>query len=814
MIAKFRAEAAHGWRLFWQTPWLSLAALLTLAIGIGVNTAVFSLVNQLMLAPPPGKYASRSVVIGIRDRKEGWFGNIGAKEVPAVLPRLTSYESLGCATDFWLTLTGGSEPLRTRGLRAGPGFLATIGIETALGRTFDDRDFADGAPPVCIMTQSVWRNHFGADPSVLGKTLGVNGVPHTVVGVFQRGVRFEDYVFDVTVSSTLREPNFEGSYNPWWPIVGRLRSDVTRAQAFAEWAAIYSSLPDTEMRKAVETAPALKSLSALGDPWVERQVSAIHLVAAFILLICIFNVANLLLVKARQRWREMAIRSALGASPRALWWQAFAEQTWLAGLSTAVGLVAGWLTIRVAVHRFAGADWGILARLHSEITLDWRVLLFASAAGFLTVLLVGWGPALLASRTQVAEILKEGGRGASEGRGLRRCRSLLVGIQLGLTSMLLVLGGLHLLSFGRVNRYDYGLRVAGLVQAQVDLPFYRYESGRDKRLAATMLQLGDRLRELPGVKSVAFSQGFPAWAWGIPMRMPDTPPNAPIKEWPLTAFAAGAGDFFQTFQLPLLRGEYFQPHHNQPGVEPVCLVGEGMVKRYFKGIDPIGRYLEYPEWGLTFRGPFRIIGVTRDLNRFWLDKQFEQIYIPFVHLPEPFAGFFFLDVTGDPQPYFQRLRETIHREQPECAIRHVGMLEDFLREQDSSFQFIVCAQVLFASLGLILSAIGVFGVVSYNVSQRDQEIGIRMALGARPRDVRRQILREVGWILGPALLMGLGLAALLAPLLKDHLPLVHLRDPWVYGGAALMVTALTLASCWWPAWRASRCHPARLLTGK
>ncbi|MDX2110154.1 MAG: ABC transporter permease [Verrucomicrobiota bacterium] len=798
-----------GWRSLWKTPWLTLAAIITLAVGIGANTAVFSLVKQLMFTSPPGRDLDRVFVIGLRQPQDDWFGYIEKKDIYTAMERLTSFEQMGGVTDVVITVSGGPEIVRIFATRAGPGFLDTYGITPYRGRLFEEADFKGGAPAIMI-SYEFWKDFFKGDETVLGKTYGINGITHTLVGILPKGFKILDLNSGIVVASTLREEKYDGSYMPWWPIIGRLKPGVTREQAFAEYEVVYKQLYPPKNDPQDNLRPAFLGMNEQREGWIIRQIWMIDAVAVFILLICVFNVANLQLAKARGKSREFSLRSALGASPRQLVRQTLIEHALLGILGGIAGVAVGMSTMKLIIRHFAGAQWGLLSSLRGELSLDLGILAFATLSTLVVILVIALVPAGLALKTNLSEVLNEGGRGATESRGFRRFRGALAGLQIALTTALVIVGGLFLTSLSRVTNYDYGVVTKDVVQVKFDLPYYKYKSADDPKLLVDIDAMRSALAAIPGMDKVAFGGEPPTFSWGTRFRTARMPANLPMVSWPYTARLVVGPDYLEVFQLPILLGETLSPVHNLPNTAPVCLISKSIADRFFSKQSPLGEYIECPEWGGQPGDRYRIIGVMGNINRFW-DSSPYSIVIPQVLTTEKFTGSLYMTMHSNPATYFTKIARTLRELQPECVIHHVKPVDDFLQESNNSFNFLVYAQVFFACIGLFLACLGIFGVMSYSVSQRLREMGVRLALGGTPGSIIWMVMRDALLLTIPGVAFGLVSVLYFGHFIENQLDMVSPYEWPIYLVAAVIISSAAMLASWLPARVASRVNPSTLL---
>jgi len=806
-----KQDLRGGLRLLARRPLASLAAILALGLGIGANAALFSVVDAVLVRPFPFADQDRLVVVWEKDLGRGlgrlevsypnfadWRREATSFEQLAALPNAVSEEFL---------LTGRDEPLRLRGSSVSANFFDVLGARPAHGRGFTPAEDRTGAERVIVLSHGLWRGRFGGDAAAIGRRITLNGAPCTIVGVMPAGFQYPRGA-ELWTPIVPSQPGLVGDRGTGWlQVVGRLRPGVTREQARAEMDAIVRRLAEayektTEGRGAVVT-PITEELLGATKPALVTLTGAV----AVVLLITCANVASLLLAQAAQRRRETAVRLALGAGRGRIVRQRLVETLLLCGLGAALGLVlAAWgLDALVAM---APAE---IPRL-DQVTIDLRVLLATGALAALATLLAGLAPALSAARRSSGGALREGSRGAAGGPFSRRWRNGLVAGEAALAVIVLVGAGLIVKSFLRLHAVPLGYDPKGTLTVRVSLPEERYPGPDDKRRFYRGLL--ERVRGLPGVKAAGAALlrplelgpvGINAWVLKEGQVTQERDRN------PAVNYEVVTPGYFRAMGIPLLAGREFDERDTKDATGAVIL-GETAARRLWPGEDPIGQRLATHGTPPDERGSWRwatVVGLVPDGRYRGLADVRLDLYVPFEQSPFPVQ--YLVVRAADPIPLAAAVRREVRLLDHNLPVTGVSSLGEIVNEALGGPRFRSVLIASFAVLALMLAAVGIWGVVAWSVSQRTQEIGVRMALGARSPELVRQIVAQA---VGPALAgisVGLGAAWLLARALEGLLFGVAPRDPATFlGGAALLVTVAGGASLL-PAWRAARLDPVAAL---
>jgi putative ABC transport system permease protein len=789
-------DLRFGLRTLLKRPGFTVVAVLTLALGIGANTAIFSVVDAVLLRPLPFRDADRLVIV--------YETTQAVPRDYVSVPNLRDYreashafESLATFVPQSVNLTGAGEPERVVGAFATANFFPMLGVEAARGRLLQSEDDAEGGQLAVVLGNEFWRRRFGGDPSVVGKSLTLNGEPYAVVGVMPAGFNFSGSTPDVLMPAR-KWPNYKverGLHNSW--VIARMKPGVTREAAEEDLRAVARNLEEAYPE---ENRGRTVTVVGLHDEIVEDIRPALLVLlgaVGLILLIACANIANLLLARGAARQKEVALRAALGASRARLLRQLLTETLLLA----LAGGVAGVLL----------AQWGVDALVaFSPVNLpapqgvhvDARVLGFSLGLSLLTGLVFGIVPALQLSKADVNTNLKEGGGGAvGEGRGRAGLRGAFVVSQVALSLVLLVGAGLLLHSFYRLLRVSPGFDPRNLLTMEYRVPKNKYPKGEQQW--AFHREVVERVGHVPGVESAAVIRGLPFSGNGgsITYAVPDRP--APPKgQEPKALENAIDPNYLTTVGLPLVRGRNFDEHDTADS-PPVVLVNRTMAENLWPGEDPLGKRLEFPDVKVTAT----VVGVVGDAKQYDIaEQQRPQVYTPYAQNPHIFATLV-VRSRVEPLSLTESVKKAVWAVDPEQPMWRIRTLEATLTQNVADRRFILSLMGCFAVLAVLLTALGIYGVISYSVAQRTHEIGVRMALGAQRGDVLRMILRQGMLLALVGVVAGVGAALALTRLMTGLLYGVSAADPLTYAGVAVLLAAIALVACLVPARRATKVDP-------
>jgi len=793
-------DLRYALRQLAKAPAFTALALLTLALGIGACTAIFSVVNSVLLRPLAYPESDRLVVIREMDLPEFPEFSVAPGQYFSWLEQAKNFETLAAIRGGSYNLTGFGEPQRLTAKRITANYLTALRVHPALGRDFTPDEDAPGKSAVAILTHGFWQRQFGGRPDVLNQTLPLDGRPFTIVGIMPRDFQADSKTDLLTPAAyTPEEHQDHGAH--YIGVIGRLKPGVTVEQARSEMNVIADRLakqfPDTNKGWGVKLAPMLEYAVADVRPVLLSLLGAV----GFLLLIACANVANLLLARATARAKEISIRAALGASRTRIVRQLLTESVLLAVLGAALGLlVAQWGTS--ALLAFA-PDTLPRAR---EIGLDARALGFTCALALVTGIGFGLVPAFQAARINLNETLKDAGRGSSEGRHRQRVRGALVVAEVAIALVLLVGAGLLIRSFARLQNVNPGFQPRDAWTVSLELPEKKYGTGAQQ--AAFAQQAAEALAAIPGVQSVGASHVVPFTGndYVLSFTIAGRPPVDPADE-PNANYYAITPDYFKAMGIPLLRGRLFNAH-DSAGAPRVAIINESLAKKFFPNENPLGQRINITNGPEAFR---EIVGVVGDVKHYGLDTDTPlQTYEPFAQQPLNFLTF--VVRTSGPIPGLPAAIRTaiysVDKDQPIASVRPLTQLiaESVARQRFAMFLFAV-----FSGVALLLAAIGIYGVMAYSVTQRTGEIGIRMALGAQQADVLRLIFVQGGRLVALGLGAGLVGALLLTRFISSMLFGVSARDPFTFVAIAALLAAIAGLACFIPARRATKVDPLTAL---
>ena len=796
------ALAAHDLRYTVRTlrksPMFAAAAVLTLALAIGANTAIFSVVNAVLVRPLPFAEPDRLVVVNEKNDKlhledfgSSLLNYLSWKE------QAHSFVVMGAIGSGNYNLTGRGDPENFTGAAISPSIFPLLGIQPAAGRAFREGEDQPGAPPVAMISQALWKRRFGGVNSLLGAHLTLNGSDYTVVGIAPASLAVLTQG-DIW-TPLLIDPGREKRLNHVITTVARLQPGVSLRQAQAEM--------DMVAYRVARQYPEVRDwgihLLTFFKLFVSDDLRTALLVllgaVGLVLLIACANIANLLLSRAAARQSEIGVRMAIGAGHGRLIRQLLTESLLLAVCGGAAGLIAALWTIRL-MNR--GLPPNLLPV--PEIPVDRGVLLFGAALTLLTAMLFGLAPAWHAARTDLITMLKHGGR-AGVGGG-RLARTLLVGGELALTTMLLIGTGLLIRSLLRLDGVALGFRPEGVLTFQVSPPPARYAG--PARQWAFYRSLIEGLETLPGVRGAAVSSGLPmsGGAYTTTPALPVGPSRLPLGEALAVDWRAVSPGYFRTMETPLLRGRTFT-EQDGPNAPAVTIVSALTARRFWGDGDPIGRVVRLKSSG----SQFTVVGVVSDTRNTALARDpSPAVYFSAAARTWPVMDVA-LRVTGTPEAALPAVRQRLHELDPELPIANVRTLQQWVSASASAPRLNAILLGVFAAVALVISAIGVYGILSYSVSRRVREIGLRMALGAQRASVLRLIVREGMTVAGLGIAVGLAGALALRRVLASLLFGVQAHDPITFVSVSTVLVAIALAACLLPARRAARIDPMTAL---
>ena len=803
-MVNFWQDLRYGARILLKKPGFTFIAVITLALGIGANTAIFSVVNGVLLKPLPYPHPDRLVRVFESGSTQPKFpvtpgSFLDYREQNSTLDNLAIY------TRDDLELSAGGQPEHLPAMRISADFFATLGFQPLLGREFRRDDEAPGNTHVVILSHALWQRRFGGDPEIAGKVVSFSGEPFTVVGVMPAGVQH--------VGGEYRSTAHGESVDAWWPMelgpksvrfahflnaVGRMKAGVTREQTEADFNVIAARLaaehPNTDAGWQIRIYTLYQEIVGRARTTLLVLLGAV----AFVLLIACANVANLLLSQAASREREMTIRAALGARRLRLIRQSLTESLLIATAGGALGLLlAIWLT-----DALIALGPSQLPRLQA-VAIDGRILAFTLGVSMLTGLLFGLAPALQGRGLNLSEVLKEGSRGGSGGPRQRRLRDLLVAAEVALALVLLVGAGLLMRSFLKLRQTDPGFKPAGVLTMSFSLPSSRYK--KPEQTVAFYQTLIDRISTLPGVQSAGASTDLPWTGYDENSGFIIEGKSFPPSQEPEGRYHDVTPDFFRTIGVPLVAGRWF--NSNDTNQAPaVILINESLASRYWPDENAVGKRITFssepkPEDWMT------VVGVIGDVKDFPDSPEAHPAFY-WPHTQQAFRELFVaIRTSGDPLGLVGAVRQEVQALDKDLAIAEIKPLDQVAEGALAGQRFTLMLVGLFAGIALLLSAVGIYGVMAYSVAQRTHEIGIRMALGAQTGTVMQIVIGQGMRTALAGMAIGLAAALSLTRAIASLLYGIAPTDPLTFAGISILLAAVALAACYIPARRAARVDP-------
>jgi len=786
-------------------PGFSLVVVLTLALAIGVNSTIFSLVNGVLLRPLDYAAPGRLVVL--------WESNPQAGQRQSETSAATyvdwrthtrAFSSIGAFRYRGFTLTGAGEPERIASVETSPALFRVLGVSPVLGRAFSDDEEQPGHEKLAILSFGAWQRRFGGRPDVAGQTLQLDGQTFEVVGVMPTAFQFPPGDRDVEVWSplTLDARTLETRPHRLYRAIGRLAPGVTVAQAQSEMDTIALEVarrhPDTNAGWGVQLVPAHDQV--VGD--IGRTLWVLLGAVVLVLLIACANISNLLLARSARASRDFSIRAALGAGRRALLRRSLVETGVLAASGALVGLGLAWAGVRVLRRMIP-----MTVPRADQIGLDLPVLAFTAVIAVASGLLAGLVPAWRAMRPNLRDVLQETGRGATTSRRARRLADVMVGSEVALALMLLVGAGLLIRSFVNLTSVGPGFRTSGVVSMEIVLPETRYGSSASKRQFYS--DLVERVRAQPGMSHAGAVSALPLSPLGTQFDVPftiDGLAETSPSERPRAAYRAVLADYFSTMAIRLVKGRLFDRFDGRDNGPRVAIINETVAKRYFAGVDPLNRLVKVP-----MAGDLTIVGVIGDVKHDGLQLAAKpEVFVPYYQLA--LAEMQLVVESGDDTAaVVSRVKRVLGGLDPALPIAKVSRIEDLLSASVAQPRFNMALLVGLACCAALLAAVGVYGVVTYSVTRRTSEIGLRTALGAGGRDTFRLVVIAALRVVLAGVLLGLVGAGLLGKGLNSLLFGVLPLDLMTFAAASVAIVVISVLSASLPAARAARIDPVSAL---
>ncbi|MCP9495921.1 MAG: ABC transporter permease [Pyrinomonadaceae bacterium MAG19_C2-C3] len=801
MSEDFWQDLRYGLRMLVKNPGFTVVAVIALALGIGANSAIFSVVNTVLLRPLPYKDPDRLVMVWEDNTRSGF-----PRDTPAAANYVDwrdqnqVFEGMAAIADQSFNLTGIGEPERIEGKRVSANLFPLLGVEPQLGRAFLPEEDQPGGGRVVLLSHGLWQRRFGSDANITGKPLSLNGEIYTVVGVMSPDFQFpsrEDELW-VPIAFTSQEAASRGRH--YLKVIARTKQGVTLQQAQAEMNTIAARLGQQYPDQNTDLGATVTSLHdhVVGDikPALLILLGAVGLV----LLIACANVANLLLARAAVRQKEIAVRIALGASRLRLIRQFLTESILLSVLGGVVGLLLSLWGVKL-LKAFIPEN---ISQVQS-VTVDAKVLLFTLLVSLLTGLIFGLAPITQASNFNLNETLKEGGRDSATGSRGNRIRGLLVVTEVAISLILLIGAGLLINSFLRLRNVDTGFRADNLLTMRIVLPTLKYPD--QTRRTAFYTELVSRIENLPGVQTAAVTNWIPLVQQGDSqgISIEGRPDPGPGKN-PVVVTRVVSPDYFSTMGIQLLQGRQFgdQDRVDSPRV---IVVSQEMARRYWQGEDPLGKRIK--TGGANSPNPWmEIVGVTKDVRQVKLDADPKpQMYVPYTQPVFFQPSHLVVRTDVEPRSLAATVRKTVWEIDKDQPVSNISTMEDVLSESIARQRFSMLLLGIFAAVALVLAAVGIYGVMSYSITQRTHEIGIRMALGAQASDVLKLAIGGGLKLVFIGVAIGLALSFVLTRLMSSLLFGVTATDPLTFVAVSLSLIVVALAACFVPARRATKVDP-------
>ncbi|HEY9284266.1 MAG TPA: ABC transporter permease [Pyrinomonadaceae bacterium] len=788
-------DLRFGLRVLAKQPAFTVVAVVTLALGIGANTAIFSVVNAVLLSPLPFPESGRLVDLNETFKPSG-FGSVSVPNLRDWQQQNTVFEGIAGYGSGNFNLEGGDIPQRLQALRVEANYFDVLGLRPQLGRTFAKGEDEAGRDRVVVLSDALWRASFGADPDIVDKTVPLNGQNYTVVGVMppslsalSRTQLWAPLVFSESEKAARGSHSFQA--------IGRLKDGVTMEQAAEQMSAIAARLeqqyPDAQAGRGVRLAKYEERITG----GLVRTILLVLLGAVgFVLLIACTNVANLLLARAAGRYREIAVRMALGAGAIRLVRQFLTEGLLLSVAGGALGVAVAWLGLDL-LGKLAFA----FVPRSSEIRLDGRVLLFTLGVSVLTGVVFGVAPAMQAVRTNVQEALKDGSNSSTLGMGGGWVRSALVVTEVAAAFVLLIGAGLLINSFARLVSVSHGVDPENVLTARLSLPQEKYPDADSRRRFHE--QVLARVSAIPGVEAAGLTSHLSIEQYGTNGNVPVEGRTYPPNQEPIIEMRTVSPDYFRAMGVRLLRGRTFD-HSDTPDAPPGIVINDAMARALWPGEDPIGkRVFGRPAW-------VPVIGVVSDVrNRGLTRPSAPELYWDYRQGGGSMLGNVTLAVRSrlDPATLTAAARREVRAVDPGQPVFNVQTMQAVIDSTVSDRRLMMTLIGVLAAISLALAVVGIYGVMSYTVAQHTREIGIRVALGAQRADIYRLIVGKGLVLTAVGLALGLAASFGLTRFLESLLFEVKATDPLTFAGVALLLTSVALLACLFPARRATKVDP-------
>jgi putative ABC transport system permease protein len=797
-------DLQYGLRMLARSPGSTAAAMIALALGIGANSAIFSVVNAVLLRPLPYKDASRLIVIWETKLSKGILQEkVSPPDYRDWVEQQRVFEKIAALREQPAVLTGGQLPERVETALISPSAFELLGVKAGLGRTFLSEEAEPGRNRVALLSYGFWQRRFGGDSGVLGKKAIVDGNSLTIVGVMPRDFRLLDTPSELWTPYTLDAKELSQRGFRTLRVIGRLKPGVSLEQASAEMRSIAGRIErqyaDTNTGYSTKIVALRDQLVGDIGPTLWTLLGAV----VFVLLIACANVASLLLARASSRDKEIVLRMALGANPARVLRQLLTESVLLAVAGGLLGLaLAAWGIARLA--QFGPAN---LPRL-AEINIDWRVMAFTLTASLATGIIFGLAPALLTVRTDLNSVLKTSGRGNTGSRTRALWRNALVTSEIASCVVLLTGAGLLIRSFLQLESVNPGFRPDHVLTMQIALPETSYSG---QKVALFYHQLVDRLQALAGTQYAGIARNLPLS--GADASLNFVVENRPVEsaaEQSRAKYRAASADYFAALGIPLLRGRYFDGTDGEK-TPAVVIINNTMARRFWPGEDPIGKRMKAGFDGSQWCA---IVGIVGDVKHTGLDAATNaEMYYHYLQIPPELMGFvegtmtLVLRTQAEPNSMVGAVRGEVQKLDPDLAVFNVKTMQDLVGGSLAQPRFRTLLLGVFACMALILAATGLYGVIAYAVTQRTNELGVRMALGAQKSDVLKMVVGEGAQLAAVGIGIGLVVAFPLMRIISRLLFGVNAADPLTFAATSSLILLVALAASYLPALKAIKVDP-------
>ena len=801
-MAVLTGDARLGVRTIRKAPAFALALIATLAIGIGANTAIFSAIEALLLRPLP--YPDADCIVAISLAGQG-ISPSSPETYAAIRDRTSTIEDLAGWSGWTFTVTGDGEAERVQGARVTPSLLRLLGGVPVLGRPFLEEETrpwpgtANAGGSAAMLSHGYWERRHGGDPSVVGRTMTIDGMDVPIVGVLPDSFAFPSPDTELWLPAAI-DPSTPPAPGGYLRLIGRLHAHATPESARADVRSIARQLHTDDPGRFPEQYRSEAALVPLRDDLVGPTRSRLLLLfgaVGAVLLIGCANVANLLLARATGRRSEMSIRAALGAGRHRLVRQVLTEHMVLVGVGALLGLAMAWWGARLLSASLPPAVTG-----GAHVGLNGRVLAFSIGLTILVGVLSGIVPAARTACGDSEGALRDAGRGAGAGRDRRRLLDALVVSEVAIALVLLVGAGLVLQSFWRLSRQDPGFRAENVLTFRASVPDATYSFDRTGQFTDALL---DRLAALPGARTVGAVHLLPLGGsnWGGSLSVEGRSPPSPGVTGPAAYWRVATPEYFRAIGIPLLAGRAFSDD-DRAGTPPVALIGQTLARELFPGEDPIGRRVRTDFEGEDWATIVGVVGDTKDVDLG--GTHFPQMYRPFAQFRLG-AMTYAIRTDGDPLALARAARAAVAELDPNVPVGEMQLLEDVLTGSIAQPRLVMRRLAAFGVVSLLLAVLGIYGVISYDVGQRTREFGIRLALGARPADVLRQVVGDGARLAAIGLFIGAGGAWLLTRFLERELYETRAHDPLTLTAMAILLGGAALLGSYLPARRAAGVDP-------